>query len=259
MCVQYVQLIFVHFMPLYFTEEEKYMRCIGLSTGAMYKFISPCAKDATDFCRQQGCTAVEINCQHYKDLDHLSRRTDGADVRSSYEHLSLHAPTDLIYGADSEQTAHVLSMIAAVHALFRFTYVVFHPETIADFSAFRGVPYTIGIENADYRKKFGRRCEDFEKIFRQYETWGWVWDANHSFSHDPTMRAAQTMLQAFGDRMLGIHLSGFREYHELIYQTKQMDILQAIPHGNTPIIIESVMQSHVAVIYELAFVREYFS
>ena len=72
------------------------------------------------------------------------------------------------------------------------------------------------------------------------------------------MELAREFIKEFGDRLAEIHLSGYIKYHELIYVTKQREILEAIPELNIPIILEGVCtREHHDRKREVNYVREY--
>ena len=68
------------------------------------------------------------------------------------------------------------------------------------------------------------------------------------------MDLARELTARFHDRLSEIHLSGFVESHEPLCVTGQKFILEAVPNGNAPIIIESVCADEKQMLSELAYI-----
>lgn len=231
-------------------------RAIGMSTGVLYKSIPSMSQRIIDIQKSIGCNAIEMGCIRKERLLELSN-LNAEDIRSHFGHLSIHAPTDLKYGAN-EETEGILNLIAEAHRRFHFDLVVFHPENVEDWSVFDNLPFPVGIENADWRKDFGRTVEDMDKVFKKVDL-GFVLDVNHCFSNDKSTELAAEFVAQFSDRLREIHLSGFAKYHEPICVTKQLEIMEAVPIGNIPIIIESVCGDEDELGRELIYVKNYFN
>lgn len=230
-------------------------RAIGMSTGVLYKTISPMSQRIIDIQKSIGCSAIEMGCIRKERLFELPN-LNASDIRSHFSHLSMHAPTDLKYRSGDE-TKQVLKLIAEAHQRFQFDLVVFHPENVEDWSVFENLSFSIGIENADWRKDFGRTVEDMVKVFERIDV-GFVLDVNHCFTNDKSMKLAGEFGTRFSDRLREVHLSGFTKYHEPISATRQEEIIRAVPDGNCPIIIESVCLDEKEVNQELSYVMDYF-
>lgn len=230
-------------------------RAIGMSTGVLYKSLSSVSQGIIDVLKTLGCSAIEIGCNRRESLFELSN-LNAQGIRNHFNHLSIHAPTDLKYGDDNE-TSQILDLIAQAHRRFHFDLVVFHPEVVENWSIFNNLPFPVGMENADWRKDFGKTAEDMGQVFEQVDV-GFVLDVNHCFSNDKTMKLAGEFFSRFSDRLREIHLSGFAQYHEPICVTRQDEIIRAVPKGNVPIIIESVGQDEGVVKQELQYVMDFF-
>jgi hypothetical protein len=203
-----------------------------------------------------GCNAIEIGCMGIEDILRLPD-LDASDIRYHFQHLSLHAPTDMRYRSDDE-TKKILRLMSEAHRRFQFDCVVIHPENVEDWMVLKGMPFPIGIENADRRKDFGKTEEDIEDVISG-TSHGFVLDVNHCFSNDATMMSAFSMAANFSRKMMEIHVSGFDEYHEPLHLTKQLEILGAVPLDKTPIIIESACANWGQVKAEYDYVKKYFS
>lgn len=231
-------------------------RIIGMSTGVLFRSMASTSQRIIDIQKALGNGAIELGCVRKQRMFALLD-LDAEDIRSHFSHLSLHAPTDLKYRAD-EETKQILKLIETAHRRFQFDLVVFHPESVEDWSVFDNLSFPIGVENADWRKDFGRTVEDMAKVFERND-FGFVLDVNHCFSNDRTMELARVFASQFSDRLREVHLSGFTAYHEPISVTGQEEIMRSVPAGNCPIIIESVCLDENQVRQELSYVTSYFN
>jgi len=83
---------------------------------------------------------------------------------------------------------------------------------------------------------------------------GFVLDLCHVYELDRTMALADRLLDAFGDRLEEIHVSGYAGYHDPLCVTMQEPVVAAVPAGY-PIVIESVFDERSQVQAELDWVR----
>jgi len=231
-------------------------RIIGMSTGVLYRSISSVSQQIIDFQKTIGCSAIEISCIKKEELPGLTN-LNAWNIGLQFGHVSLHAPTDLQY-KDNEETKQVLALISEADKRFQFDLVVMHPDTIEDWLMLKDLPFPIGIENSDWRKDFGKTVDDMVEIFND-TPFSFVLDVNHCFSNDKSMGLAKDFVARFSDRLREIHLSGFTTYHEPICVTEQEEILEVVPDGDIPIIIESVCADEAEARRELQYVRNYFN
>jgi len=114
---------------------------------------------------------------------------------------------------------------------------------VEDFSVFDGLGFTVAFENMDNRKESYRRPEDFEKLLSRNEKFRAVLDVNHIYTNDPSMKLAGLFYEKIGDKIAQIHLSGYAQLHDPLFQTKQKKIIESIQDFTVPIIIESTLES----------------
>lgn len=231
-------------------------RAIGMSTGVLYRTISSLSQQIINFYKFLGSNAIEIGCIRKEELLGLPN-LNAYDMRFHFSHISMHAPTNLKYKNDDE-TKQILKLIAEAHRRFQFDLVVIHPESVEDWSVLKNLPFPVGVENADWRKDFGKTVKDLDKVFKK-TSFGFVLDVNHCYTNDKSMELAKVLATKFSDRLCEIHLSGFAKYHEPICVTQQKEILEAVPDGAIPIIIESVCTGEEEVRKELQYVIDYFN
>ncbi|MFZ2226540.1 MAG: hypothetical protein WA064_03725 [Candidatus Moraniibacteriota bacterium] len=232
-------------------------RIIGMSTGTLFKSIPPVSSGIIKLHKRLGGDAIEIGCLRKKELVELAN-LDAVDINKHFQHVSLHAPTDLKYNLNFE-TMSVLGHITRAHKQFDFKCVVIHPDVVDDWSVLKNLSFPISVENSDWRKASYRTVSNLEQLF-ELTNFGFVLDLNHCFSNDQSMRLAELMIEKFLDRISEIHLSGFVEYHEPLFITKQLKILDAVPkESSLPIILEGVCENMDDALTEFRYVNKFFN
>jgi hypothetical protein len=170
-----------------------------------------------------------------------------------FDYISLHAP---IYDGDKkEEYLAALKAIERTHSIVKFNAVVLHPDLFDELDFLKGFNLPFVIENMDNRKQNCKDVLSLKKVFDKIDL-PMVFDINHAFSNDPTMKLAEDLVGSFGDKIEEIHLSGFDTFHDPLFKTKQQIILDAIPDINLPIIIESVLDSTEDIDTEIRYIRE---
>lgn len=215
---------------------------LGFSTGFMHKKINPCSKRALEICKAVSIGAIEINC--IGGLEEGGDSVFNIDPMPLYgfQYVSLHAPSKVRFGLDLE-TRTLLSKIEEACRALPIEHAVFHPDLIDNWEVLREFDIPYAFENMDHRKHFGTEVEDMKKIFSIMQSAGFVLDLNHCYSIDSSMELAKIMVSEFGDRLCEVHLSGFVEYHEMLCETRQTQIIDALPGFRAPIILESPCNS----------------
>lgn len=161
---------------------------------------------------------------------------------NKFSYYSLHAPAvDFIY-RDDEVTHSLLSRIEKLHEKYNFDLIVFHPDIVEDFTIFQKYNIPLAFENMDHRKSVAVDIEGMKEIFALVDA-KMVLDLNHCYTIDPSMNLAREFYDNFKDKIAEIHLSGFETFHEPLYKTKQLEIIEAIPDLNLSIIIEAGQNS----------------
>ena len=207
---------------------------IGFSTGCLYKNSENLSKASFEALRLIGANAVEIMYREESDFEQLLELD--AKALASFSYRSLHAPQFELY-SDVEKVA-VLEKVEFLHKKFDFKTVVIHPYATMNWDILRGFNLPYAIENMDWKKDIGKYVESMQDIFSKFDC-PMVLDINHCFTNDPSMNLTADMFETFGDRIIEIHLSGFENLHEPLFQTQQNEMMMTIQDKNIPIIIES--------------------
>ena len=132
--------------------------------------------------------------------------------------------------------------------------VVFHPNTIKDFSVLNQVK-NAAVENMDFRK-FGKTFEDMKKVFEQSNVL-MCYDVFHAYSVDTDFIEGNKMKQAFKDKIKEVHISGGNRenHHILLCETKQDEIVKNVSDLKVPLIIESCIPDIDSLKKEVEFIK----
>lgn len=235
---------------------------IGFSTGVIYR-SGLSLKERLRLFRELGCTVVELNFVNFTDLFSPDTKALTAQDLEEFSYVSLHAPVRDILYEEIVLPCEVLNEIARLNNLRSLDWVIFHPDTVADFSIFQNLTLAnasralhVAFENMDRRKRWGKTVGYMEELLARNPNWGFVFDVNHAYTNDPSGELARDILKVLGHRMVQVHLSGFTQYHEPLHVTRQADIIRSIADVSCPIIIESVLTPET-LSRELEFIQKH--
>jgi hypothetical protein len=85
--------------------------------------------------------------------------------------------------------------------------IVLHPETLGDPGAFADLGARLRLENMDPRKPDARTVAELARSFDLLPAARFCFDVAHAQLHDPSMRLAHELLDAFADRLAEVHVS----------------------------------------------------
>jgi hypothetical protein len=214
------------------------MRKIGFSHGVLFKLHDVNKELNIRLLQNCGANAIEINCHSHKDLAFLPALLP---YIQSFEHVSLHAPCDVRYDCN-ENTKILLKKLKNFYIRSGAELIVVHPDLVDDWSVFDKFKMKWAIENMDDRKKNFKDVNDLKLFFNEYREWSLVLDLGHCNSNDKSMILAEDLIREFQDRIVEIHLSGYKKFHDPLYRTKQTEIIKYCQNLAVPIIIESVFE-----------------
>jgi hypothetical protein len=225
---------------------------LGFSSGCLYKTHGSLSKSTFDVFRDAGVNAIEI-VWHESDENADISKLKKEDLLG-FEYVSLHAPSFDIMS--ETQIVEVLEKIKEAHGRINFKAVVIHPYANINWEIFKQYDLPFLIENMDWKKEVGKYVESLNEIFLKFDA-AMVLDVNHCLTNDPSMHLVSDMLEAFGERIKEIHLSGFESFHEPLFQTEQIELIRMIADKNLPIIIESVFEKVEDVKKEFEYVKSF--
>lgn len=212
---------------------------LGFVTGLLDKISY---LDKLKIFTELNCSALEIGLIECQRFGAVADSLSVIDY-SRFKYLSLHAPCrrngEKLFYRDDAQTREMLEKILSLHKKLNFSTIVLHPNRVEDWTVFHEYDLPWAVENMDNRNSFGNNISDLKKIFQEND-FKMVLDINHCFTVDTTLKTARAMIDNFSDRIKEVHLSGFAEYHDPLYRTKQIELIKIASQLNVPIIIESI-------------------
>ncbi|MBI4281689.1 hypothetical protein HY625_02575 [Candidatus Uhrbacteria bacterium] len=211
---------------------------VGFSSGVFGEEMR--MKQALQFLRGLGHRTVEVGCVRMKRFLEGQMLEVTTDDLVGFESVSMHAPA-FAYSTD-DTSKEIIRQMQRIHALRPVDVVVVHPDLVTDFSLLVASGLPIGVENQDNRKTGYKLPEDFNALFERYPKFSFVLDLNHAFTNDQSMKLAQEFYERWGNRLVEIQVSGYREAHSPLFETGQKEIVEAV-RGNARIIIESLIHS----------------
>lgn len=172
---------------------------IGVSTGYMigargdWPRLAAVAEVLSD-------DVVELSALSARELPGLVSFLD--DVPElPFRHVSVHGPSKGWDGTPEQLAGLLAELPAAVEG------IVMHPETLRDARAFAVLGARLRLENMDTRKPDARTPEELATYFERLPEARFCFDIAHAQLHDPSMRLAHELVDAFGDRLAEVHLS----------------------------------------------------
>ncbi len=173
------------------------MRPIGFSTGALALSDFRLALEELE---GQPVDSIELSALRYPELRPLLDALETLPL-ASYKYKSIHAPSSF----DAHQEVEIVDLLRR-HVPKEWP-IILHPDTIQDFSAWRGFGKQLAIENMDRRKPIGRTLEELNLIFEKLPDAMLCFDIGHARQCDTTMTEAYRILRAYSGRLCQIHVS----------------------------------------------------
>lgn len=232
---------------------------IGFTNGTFYRdeSIDRWGKETMDVFLEAGCQTLELNCI---DLDSLD---DGLSmdpkIIADFEYISMHAPSKITYKDDNE-TRKILEKMENFCKRFGITTVVLHPDVVEDWEVIKEFPnIPFAVENMDQNKNFGTTLKELKSVL-DGTNFSFVLDINHVLTLDPSLELANKLINSFEDRLVEVHLSGYREnlLHAPLFETKQDELIDLVKDLGAPIIIESVLETFEQVKKEVDYIKNSF-
>jgi len=207
----------------------------GMATGS-YEQERDDWRSAVERARSEGWRFLELTAIRDSLLLTLREFLElGQEPLSAFERISLHAPIR----ADSREV--IVEMIARLPLNGD---VIFHPDFWGEKQALHLLGARAVFENMDVGKTFGRSVADLQAVFGFHPSAGFCLDVAHVWTNDPTLALGHELLNAFGDRLRQLHVSGI-EPDGTHRPTTQADLQLYRPLlercGSVPWILEAVV------------------
>jgi hypothetical protein len=118
-----------------------------------------------------------------------------------FGHISVHGPSKGWSDTPAALAAALATLPDQVDG------IVMHPETFGDPSAFARLGARLRLENMDTRKPDARTTAELARFFDALPAARFCFDVAHAQLHDPSMALAHELLDAFGERLVEVHVS----------------------------------------------------
>lgn len=230
-------------------------RIIGISTGVLFKLGIP-INTALELFVEMGCNGVELGYVDGSRITEQPLEQIDHSLLKNFSWVSVHAPAKNFQYGDNDLTKKFFTSLQTFNKSTPLNAVVFHPDAVGDISILESLSLPIGIENMDKRKQGFQTPEQLMSVFDKYPEWGLVLDVNHCYSLDPSMQLAEDLKTHFLPRIKQVHLSGYTELHDPLYNANQEIILDAVPE-DVPIIIESTVLDSDDIKKEFEYITNY--
>jgi hypothetical protein len=173
----------------------------GIATGAFVDERDDWAAAAGRAARE-GWAAIELTALTEERFAALELFLKGdEDAFSGFERVSIHAPT-----AFRESSA--ADVVAALCAGTADSDVILHPDVYSGEGSVVKLGARAVFENMDCQKTFGRDVDDLRIVFDRFANAGFCLDVAHCRTNDETLALAHELLDAFGERLRQVHVSG---------------------------------------------------
>jgi hypothetical protein len=158
-----------------------------------------------------------------------------------FAHVSVHGPSKGWQGTPAALAAALAGLPAQIDG------IVMHPETLGDAAPFAQLGERLRLENMDTRKDDARTVEELARHFAALPAARFCFDVAHAQLHDPTMGLAHALLDAFGERLVEVHVSSIRSDGEHVaLRAEDADAFAPVLERciGVPWVLEAPLPSH---------------
>ncbi len=153
--------------------------------------------------RQFGSAAVELAALFEEGLDALLDLAEAGSLElGAFGYVSAHAPAER-RTRTWEELARSLERLPA-----RIETIVVHPSRSLDPAPLRTLGARVALESMDVTKHCGRTVQELRPFFDALPEASYCLDVAHAWTVDPSLAAGHHLLDAFGERLRQVHLSG---------------------------------------------------
>ena len=171
----------------------------GIATGS-YVAERDDWRHAVKRARSEGWRSLELTAVFESLLSSLgSTLAEDDGLLAGFERVSLHAPI---------RAGSAWSLVTEIAALPLDGQVIFHPDAWAGERALDRLGRRVVFENMDVAKRFGRVTDDLRSVFAGHPEAGFCLDVAHVWTNDRSLQLGHALLDAFGDRLRQLHVSG---------------------------------------------------
>jgi len=136
--------------------------------------------------------------------------------------------------------------------------LLFHPDTVTDFTwLYKRYGNLIAFENMDKEKDFGKTVKDLEIVFKKCPKAKWVFDLNHIYTNDKSMRSTGKFYTSFSNRLCHYHLSSFGGFHDCFCHTHEDIIFEGLTDFSKPVVHEGGVIEKELIKEESEYIKKY--
>lgn len=169
----------------------------GIATGAFVDERDDWPR-AIERARVEGWRWLELTAVRGR-LDSLLRCLDAdKSALDGFERVSVHAPSVM-----QQTPGEVVAMLVPLS----FD-IVLHPDVYGSEPSCADLGARALFENMDVSKAAGRTVRDLEAVFVTFPDAAFCLDVAHVWTNDTTLGLGHDLLDAFGDRLRQLHVSG---------------------------------------------------
>src|SRR3989344_7402281 len=184
------------------------MKEVGFTTGSLYRSSFTC-EEIIKLYSSLGADAIELSFLAPKELMQFNPSPETKKIIQGFKHVSIHAPCKGITYNQSD-SSEVIKKLSELCAELSIEGIVLHPDTVENFYMLDKLNLPFLIENMDKRKKYGTHPEQIRELKEKYN-FGFVFDVQHAYEHDPKMNLARELIDVMGNRLKHMHVSGENE------------------------------------------------
>ena len=140
---------------------------LGFSTGAIYKTGLGIEK-SLEFISSLGIKVLELGYGRPERFQTDPLEGISLSLLKRFDWVSFHAPGSLYKYEDNEETRKLLEKIEGLHQRFPLNLVVFHPDSVMDFSILEDYSFPVAVENMDSRKESFKTVESIGQVLKDH-------------------------------------------------------------------------------------------
>jgi hypothetical protein len=230
--------------------------------------VSSTSKNPDDLLRklkklaEQQTDVIELGLTREEKFQHKFTKEIVKYIRQ-FKYRSIHTPIldlelkPLRY--PSKAAKRLLKIIDNLAADIDPSVVLFHPNIVGDFDYLnKRYGSLVAFENMDSRKDFGKTVEDMKKVFKKSPMAKWVFDVNHLYTNDSSMKSARLFYKAFGDKLVSYHISSLGDRHDCFCRTHEDVILTAVTDLSKPMVHEGNVLEKNLLHEEENYIKKFF-
>jgi len=236
------------------------MAYVGLSTDD-FEDIHISLKNRIEFSDSLG-EALELYFENPKDLHDFKLTSEIIKEIKKHKYVTIHAPSTDVKYTSNESTDLMFEKLKYLCKKLPIKGIVIHPDVVEDFLKLEksGLPFL--IENMNKEKNTGTHTSHFKEYVKKYK-FNFVFDIQHAFEHDPSMKQGKEILKIMGNRLQHMHVSGCNKKHDhypTFISDNKKNIIEILKMGiPVPKILEGflVIDFRNVAVDELRFVESF--